>query len=107
MFKQLFHDIAENPWLYTPAGAVLVFAGVLHFLLQRRGTGSRRRALLFGVGVVTVLATAVFAAFAFSFVRLKSRGSSSFDVVWIVGALGAASLAAWLWFRLYRLVRHR
>lgn len=103
--QRLFYDIAETPWLYVPAGAVFLFAGVLHFLLRRRGAGAHRRALLFGVGIVAALATIVFAAFGLSFVRLVSRDSASFDIVWIVGAVAAASLAAWLWFRFYRLVR--
>ena len=105
MFDQLLHDIAESAWLYVPAGAVLLFAGVLAALLQRRDAVARRRALLFGVGVMAALATLVFAAFGFSFIRLVLHESASFDVVWIVGAIGTASLAGWLWFRFYRLVR--
>jgi len=74
-------------------------------LLQRPGAAAHRRALLFGVGGVALLASVVFAAFAWSFIRLLMRGSWSFDAIWIVGALGAGALAAWLWFRFYRIVR--
>jgi len=105
MLDPLFNDIAENPWLFTPAAAVFVFAGVLHLLLRRQGAGARRRGLLFGVGVVALLASVVFAAFVWSFIRLLTRGSWSFDAIWIVGVVGAGALAAWLWFRFYRIVR--
>src|SRR5262245_61418116 len=103
MIEPLLKTIAESPWLFAPAAAVLVFAGVLHFWLRRPGDSSRRRALLFGVGTVAVVASAVFAVFVWSFVRLLLRGSWSFDAVWMVGALGAGALAFWLWFKFYRI----
>ena len=105
MFDPLFKGIAENPWLFAPAAMVLLFAGVLHLLLRREGAAARRRALLFGVGIVAVLASAVFGAFAYSFIGVLVRGSWSFDVVSIVAALGAGWLATWLLFRFYRIVR--
>jgi hypothetical protein len=105
MFEPIFKVIAETPWLFVPAAAVFVFAGVLHFLLRCPGDGVRRRVLLFGVGSVAILASVVFAAFVWSFIRLLLRGSWSFDAVWTVGALGAGVLTVWLWFRFYRIVR--
>jgi len=79
MFEPLFKTIAESPWLFAPAGAVLVFAGVLHFWLRRPGDRARRRALLFGVGAVALVASAVFMAFVWSFVRLLLRGAWTFE----------------------------
>ena len=105
MFEPLFKTIAESPWLFVPAAVVFVFAAVLYFLLRRPGDGARRRALLFGVGVVAIVASAVFAAFVWSFARLLLRGSWSFDAVWTVGTLGAGSLTVWLWFKFYKIVR--
>src|SRR5258708_31810225 len=97
--------LAESPWYGVPMFAVLLFAAVLHHLLQRPGAATRRRGLLFGVGAVALLATAAFAVFAWSSIRLWMRGSWSFDAIWVVGALGAGALATWLWFRFYQIVR--
>jgi hypothetical protein len=105
MFEPLSKTIAESPWLFAPAAAVFVFAGILHFWFRRPGNNSRRRALLFGVGTVAVLASAVFAAFVWTFARLLMRGSWSFDAVWILGAFGAGALTLWLWLRFYRILR--
>ena len=102
---QMRSPLAESPWYGVPMLALLVFAAVFHHLLQQPGGVGRRRALLFGVGAVALLASAVFAVFAWSFVRLVVGGSWSIDVVWTVGALAAGALAVWLWFRFYRIVR--
>jgi len=95
----------ESLWYGVPMFAVLIFAAVVHWLLQRPGVGARRRALIFGVGVVATVASLVFAAFVWSFIRLLVRGSWSFDAVWTVGALGAGALTVWLWFRFFKIVR--
>jgi hypothetical protein len=105
MFEQLFHDIAANPWLYAPAGGVLVLAAILHLLLRGPTPGSRRRGLLFGIGSVAVFATLVFVAYVYSFVRLLARGTASFDLVWSGSAVATAALAAWLWVRFVRVWR--
>lgn len=97
--------IAESPWLLAPVAAVLVFAGVLYFLLRHPNDGVRRRGLLFGVGSVAILASVVFVTFVWSFVRLLTRDSWSFDVVWIMSALGTGAFAIWLWSRFYRIAR--
>src|SRR5258708_39002762 len=107
MFDPLFKDIAENPLLFVPAAAVLLFAGVLHLLLRREGAAARRRALLFGVGIVALLASIVFAAFAWSLLRLLVRGAWSFDPVWIGGALWSGPLSDWRWLGISWLVRQR
>lgn len=100
--RDLLH---ESPWYGAPMLAVLIFAAVFHYLLQRPGVGAKRRALLFGVGTVALVATGVFAAFGFGFVRLIRSEASSFNIIWFVSALAAGALAAWLWFRFVRLWR--
>ena len=97
--------VSESLWYGAPVLAVLVFAAVLQPLLKRSSTAALRRALLLGVGVVAVLASAVFAGFAWSFVLLLARDSWSFDAVWAVGALAAGAVAVSLWLRFYRIVR--
>ena len=105
MFSQLYRAIISDLWLYTPAGGVLVFAGILHIMLRQPTPAAQRGGLLFGVGFVALLATGVFAVFVYSFVRLMARGSSTFDLVWSVSAVAAAELAVWLWLQLVRLWR--
>jgi hypothetical protein len=97
--------MTESIWYVMPAFAVLVFAGILHVLLQRPSASSRRRALLFGVAVVALLATGLFAAFGYSFIRLVRGGAPSFDPVWICSAAVTGALASWLWLRFVRLLR--
>ena len=106
MAWQLRGLMAESVWYVVPAFAVLVFAGILHVMLQRPAPSSRRRALLFGVATVALLATGLFAAFGYSFIRLLRGGTPSFDAVWICSAVATGALAAWLWFRFVRLLRH-
>jgi len=98
--------MADSFWYVVPAFAVLLFAGVLQVLIQQPGVTSRRRALLFGVGTVALLATSLFAAFGYSFYRLLRGGAQSFDAVWICSAVATGALATWLWFRFVRLLRH-
>jgi carbon starvation protein CstA len=98
--------LSESPWYGLPVFAALIFAGLMHYFLRRPGTRARRHALLFGVGAVALLASLVFGTFVWSFISLLARGSWSFDPLWIVGALAAGALAAWLWFRFYRIVIH-
>jgi fluoride ion exporter CrcB/FEX len=105
MFKQLYSSVVSNPWLCAPAGGVLLFAAILHFILRRPTPGAQRGGLLFGVGFIAVLATGVFAAFAYSLVRLMVSGRANFDLVWSVGAIVAGMLAVWLWLRFVRLWR--
>jgi len=105
MFEPLFKTIRESPWLFAPAATVLFFAVLFGLSLRRKGTVARRRALLFGVGTVATLASVVFAAFVWSFVRLLLLTSWAFDAVWTIGALGAGALTVWLWFKFYRIFR--
>ena len=102
MACQLRDLIAESVWYVVPAFAVLVFAGILHVFLQRPGASSRRRALLFGVGTVALLATGLSVALGFSFIR---GGAASFDAIGICSALATGTLASWLWLRFVRLLR--
>lgn len=104
-FWQMRDLLAESVWYALPMVAVFIFAAVVHLLLQRPGVPARRRALLFGVGIVATVASFVFAAFVWSLIRLLVRDAWSFDAVWTLGAVGAGALAVWLWFRFYRIVR--
>jgi hypothetical protein len=99
--------LAESLWYGAPMLGGLIFAAVFHRLLQRPDGAGRRRALLFGIGVVAFLASVVFGAFAWTCLRLVTHGSRSFDGVWIAGAVGAGALAVWLWFRFYRIARQK
>lgn len=105
MFKQLYSSVVSNSWLYAPAGGVLVFAAILHFILRRPTPGAQRGGLLFGVGFIAVFATGVFAAFAYSLLRLVTSGRANFDLVGSVGGIVAGALAVWLWLRFVRLWR--
>jgi len=107
MLEPLFKCITENPLLFIPAVAVLLFACVLHFLLRQRDAGTRRLGLLFGIGFSAMLASFVFVVFTWSFVRLLMRGLLSFDGVWMIGAVGAGLLTTWLWFRFFLLMRQK
>ena len=97
--------ISESVWYVAPIFAVLVFAGILHAMLQRPGSGSRRRALLFGVATVASLATAAFAAFGYTFIRLVRGGAQNLEVFWICSGVAAGALSAWLWLKFFRLLR--
>jgi hypothetical protein len=100
------HDLLEeNPWSGAPMLAVLIFAAIFQHLLQLRGIGAKRRALLFGVGSVALIATGVFAVFGFSSFRLLRSGAPRFDIVWSVSAVASGALSAWIWFRFVRLLR--
>lgn len=105
MVWQMRDLLRESPWYGAPMAGVLIFAAVLHHQLQRPGPGARRRALLFGVAVVALLATGVAVAFGYSLVRLLCGGAPSFDAFWVCSAVAAAGLAAWLWFRFVQLLR--
>ena len=102
MAWQLRDLMPESVWYVVPAFAVLVFAGIIHVFLQRPGATSRRRALLFGVGTVALLATCLFAALGFSFIR---GGAASFDAIGVCSAVATGALASWLWLRFVRLLR--
>jgi hypothetical protein len=97
--------LRESPWYGVPMLGVIIFAAVFHHFIQRPGAAAKKRALLFAVGIVAVVATGVFVAFGFSFVRLLRSGALSFDAVWSVSAVAAGALATWLWFRFVRLLR--
>jgi len=99
--------MAESVWYVVPMFAVLVFAGVLHAFLQRPAAGSRRKALLLGVATVAILATGVFVAFGYSFIRLFRGGAQNFEAVWICSGVAAGALAAWLWLRFFRLLKQQ
>lgn len=105
MAWQLRELLGENPWYAAPMAGVLILAAFLHHQLQRPGMAARRRALLFGVGSVALIATGVAVAFGYSFVRLLREGSPSFDIVWICSGVAAGVLASWLWFRFVRLLQ--
>ena len=99
------HPVRENLWVYLPMGAVFLFASVLFVWLRPPSSGARRRGLLFGLGAVALFATLVFAAFAYSLLRLLASGAASFDIVWSCSAVAAGALAAWLWSRFIRILR--
>lgn len=94
MFNELYSSVTSHPWLYAPAGGVLVFAGIPHFMLRRPAPSAQRRGFLFGVGFIAVMATGVFAAFGYSFVRLVALGSTTFDLVWSVSAIATGALVS-------------
>jgi hypothetical protein len=105
--RSLFEDIKKNPWVFVPAAATLLFAGVMALLLRQKNIGARRRALLIASGTIAVSAGVAFAAFVWSFIRLLERSSRSFDTVWIAGATAAGLLTGWLWLRFYKVARTR
>jgi hypothetical protein len=104
---QMRSFIAENPWFAVPSFAVLVFAGVMLVISQRPEPNAKRRGQLFGVGVVALLASAVFTAFVLGFIRQMHDGVRSLDIGAISAAPIAGALAGWRWFRFVRLVREK
>jgi hypothetical protein len=109
LFNSLFISIHEEEWLlWVPIFAVSVFAVVLQLLLTRTAPGARRHALMFGIGVIAVLASIVFGMFFYTFIRVSLRGNwAPFDLQWILGAIGSAALTVWLWFALRRVVKRK
>ena len=105
MLWQMRDLLRQSPWYGVPILVTLIFVAVFQYLFQRPGVGAKRRALLFGVGIVALVATGVFTASGYSLVRLLNSEAPSFDAVSGISAIATGVLAVWLWFRFLRLLR--
>ena len=61
--------------------------------------------ILFGVGVVALLATTIFVILGYTLICVVPYAAGSFDTVGTCTALAAGALSGWLWFRFFRLMR--
>jgi len=92
-------QLARDPWrLFFPLGAVLAWAGVLHWLLFALGATGEYRAVFHATAQIQGFMTCIAAGFLFTFVPRRTGGDSPVRWQLAGAAVGpiSATLSAWL-----------
>jgi hypothetical protein len=99
--------IQESFWHAVPPLVIGAYAVLQNHLLQSRKPVVRRRGVLLGAMVLTLLVNGLWLGYAFCLVPWLTGDPSGLDAWWLTGFAVTTVLAGWTWVRLVRAVsRH-